>query len=517
MASYNNTTWLQDKLNGSDGYYYRKAQNILLFDQTNSTSSALDLFNISGPILNQLLTSMQIQEAQNADFEHQESFLLTDKDYTWTLGAQKAVRELCKQIVTYWLPSYLYSEKPVTVLHSMLINKPLLNIPLQFAECLDFDVNKTLDKYKDIFIPLHYHELWSEFMNSYNEIDHNDGHHIKIKFYNKNYIDKQSNAKILLGQVWTNYINNLNPQSRVLSPYDVILLIINNIQYFGIIVYAQHKHIKSKETSIPRENITVDKWTIVQSKKENQSNQIELETKIYSQIGIYVSDECYEIFHKNHNIGQLMNIIRLTSLTPTKRHITAIMNLSSWPQYKSLLAPSLNDPYYQLADQSNVIIENCSFNQEQKKTIQIAVNMFDDIQERLFLIDGPPGTGKSKTIAGIVGHLLDKLDGNKKILICAPSNTACDELMKKILEYFNQTNQAIAVCTNFNRCTIEKQIEKKILTKAKIIISTLNYSASSRLRLLNNFKTCISFIIVDEACQASEVAAIDLSPDNRSI
>jgi superfamily I DNA and/or RNA helicase len=43
------------------------------------------------------------------------------------------------------------------------------------------------------------------------------------------------------------------------------------------------------------------------------------------------------------------------------------------------------------------------------------------------------GTGKSKTIAGIVMKLLPQLDRNRKILLCAPSNNACDELSKRIL------------------------------------------------------------------------------------
>ncbi|CAF0856419.1 unnamed protein product [Rotaria sp. Silwood1] len=43
------------------------------------------------------------------------------------------------------------------------------------------------------------------------------------------------------------------------------------------------------------------------------------------------------------------------------------------------------------------------------------------------------GTGKSKTIAGIVIRLLPKLSEGKKILLCAPSNNACDELLKRIL------------------------------------------------------------------------------------
>ncbi len=51
------------------------------------------------------------------------------------------------------------------------------------------------------------------------------------------------------------------------------------------------------------------------------------------------------------------------------------------------------------------------------------------------------GTGKSKTIAGIVMKLLPKLTKNIKILLCAPSNIACDELSKRILNEINSNNK----------------------------------------------------------------------------
>ena len=46
------------------------------------------------------------------------------------------------------------------------------------------------------------------------------------------------------------------------------------------------------------------------------------------------------------------------------------------------------------------------------------------------------GTGKSRTIAGIVRNLLKTLGKKRKILLCAPSNNACDELCRRILDEF---------------------------------------------------------------------------------
>ncbi|OBA19707.1 hypothetical protein METBIDRAFT_12760 [Metschnikowia bicuspidata var. bicuspidata NRRL YB-4993] len=73
--------------------------------------------------------------------------------------------------------------------------------------------------------------------------------------------------------------------------------------------------------------------------------------------------------------------------------------------------------------------------------------------EGFSLIQGPPGTGKTKTILGIVGHFLSSVSANphtiitpvlatsasseetkpvKKVLICAPSNAAVDELVVRL-------------------------------------------------------------------------------------
>jgi ATP-dependent exoDNAse (exonuclease V) beta subunit len=53
------------------------------------------------------------------------------------------------------------------------------------------------------------------------------------------------------------------------------------------------------------------------------------------------------------------------------------------------------------------------------------------------------GTGKSRTIARIVLKLLPKLKRNEKLLLCAPSNKACDELLRRIIDEFNEEDDPI--------------------------------------------------------------------------
>lgn len=52
------------------------------------------------------------------------------------------------------------------------------------------------------------------------------------------------------------------------------------------------------------------------------------------------------------------------------------------------------------------------------------------LQRPLSLIQGPPGTGKTVTSATVVYHLVKQNGG--PVLVCAPSNTAVDQLTEKI-------------------------------------------------------------------------------------
>lgn len=54
-----------------------------------------------------------------------------------------------------------------------------------------------------------------------------------------------------------------------------------------------------------------------------------------------------------------------------------------------------------------------------------------DVGGRFVLIEGPPGTGKTQTIHSIIAALLREAP-SQRILVCAPSNTAVDELLLRL-------------------------------------------------------------------------------------
>jgi senataxin len=57
-------------------------------------------------------------------------------------------------------------------------------------------------------------------------------------------------------------------------------------------------------------------------------------------------------------------------------------------------------------------------------------------KDEVMLIQGPPGTGKTHTIIGIMSMIMStRLKNSKqKIMVCAPSNAAIDQIIIRIIE-----------------------------------------------------------------------------------
>ena len=63
-------------------------------------------------------------------------------------------------------------------------------------------------------------------------------------------------------------------------------------------------------------------------------------------------------------------------------------------------------------------------------------NLKNNLTSNVNFIFGPPGTGKTTRLADNIIRLMS--DKNRhKILVLAPTNTACDELARKIIEKRN--------------------------------------------------------------------------------
>lgn len=170
------------------------------------------------------------------------------------------------------------------------------------------------------------------------------------------------------------------------------------------------------------------------------------------------------------------------------------------------------------------------------------------------LIHGPPGTGKTKMIvslieslfnAQIVSALKSKMfitNREPRVLICAPSNAAVDELARRINDLHLKDRDVkrlqvlrIGVQNNIDDnlkmltldCIIEKELEEKksrmnlkdlevtnsertkrkfeLLKRSNVVCATLSSSAKELIKVAN---IDFDILIIDEACQSVETSTL---------
>ncbi|KAJ0424272.1 tRNA-splicing endonuclease [Aspergillus carlsbadensis] len=139
---------------------------------------------------------------------------------------------------------------------------------------------------------------------------------------------------------------------------------------------------------------------------------------------------------------------KITSLTPLEREFGALMALQYYDLCEEIIKAKPS-PILNYSDASlKPIADNYNVNPAQAKAIKSAMD-----NDAFTLIQGPPGSGKTKTIVALVGALLTNSLGadqgvsitrptaggrpparattSKKLLVCAPSNAAVDELVMR--------------------------------------------------------------------------------------
>ncbi|CAI2170417.1 1129_t:CDS:2 [Funneliformis geosporum] len=126
--------------------------------------------------------------------------------------------------------------------------------------------------------------------------------------------------------------------------------------------------------------------------------------------------------------GTNLIVYRIMSLTPPKREYAALVGLPYF-QYKDMIL----NPKGQISSSvpENELVEymtNYRINQSQAEAVHKVIQQKNGFS----LIQGPPGTGKTSTILGIISALRNVSDKRHKILACAPSNAAVDELERRL-------------------------------------------------------------------------------------
>ncbi|TDZ34209.1 Helicase SEN1 [Colletotrichum spinosum] len=145
-------------------------------------------------------------------------------------------------------------------------------------------------------------------------------------------------------------------------------------------------------------------------------------------------------------VGAELQAVKITNMTTIEREYAALESL----QYYDLMLEVIKaepSPVLKYSEEAvSGVMQNYQLNPGQAKAILGAKD-----NDGFTLIQGPPGTGKTKTIVAMVGSLLTgniqapgtaikpRLVGQaqqnampKKLLVCAPSNAAVDELVLRL-------------------------------------------------------------------------------------
>ncbi|CBI19136.3 unnamed protein product, partial [Vitis vinifera] len=169
------------------------------------------------------------------------------------------------------------------------------------------------------------------------------------------------------------------------------------------------------------------------------------------------------------------------------------------------------------------------------------------------LVQGPPGTGKTHTVWGMlnstsdnvsmgsIDEVLQSMDQNlfrtlpklcpkPRMLVCAPSNAATDELLARVLDrgfidgemkVYRPDVARVGILVEMNRLVIlesrfrsgsnfnleeaRANLEASFANEAEIVFTTVS---SSGRKLFSRLTHGFDMVVIDEAAQASEVAVL---------
>ncbi|XP_054286381.1 uncharacterized protein LOC129002535 [Macrosteles quadrilineatus] len=162
----------------------------------------------------------------------------------------------------------------------------------------------------------------------------------------------------------------------------------------------------------PNANVVVDGFTILMRGNPDQ----EIDTSVLSRVKV------------------------IKNIKPNLRSFEALDRLPISPLCMQICQPKMNLPVVNISsDQPGPPLAN-KLNPAQKKAIyNIARECVQDTN-MIHLVHGPPGCGKSEVITNIILQMWLDWHGSKQfsgtfqqILLCAPSNSAIDELVNKLI------------------------------------------------------------------------------------
>ena len=187
--------------------------------------------------------------------------------------------------------------------------------------------------------------------------------------------------------------------------------------------------------------------------------------------------------------------MRVMQMTTVEREYSSLVGLPYYDLVKSITKAVPCQP--EGLDSSRVAEIKGTYDVNDSQAVAIAGAVH---KEGFSLIQGPPGTGKTKTILGVIGHFLTRMavarngshpiqmpsqqvsrsKEHRRILVCAPSNAAVDELVLRLMRGIKNSKGVIfkprlvrlgrtdAINEQVKGITLEELVDSKLSSVEKI-------------------------------------------------
>nr|XP_039247590.1 LOW QUALITY PROTEIN: helicase MOV-10-like [Styela clava] len=182
----------------------------------------------------------------------------------------------------------------------------------------------------------------------------------------------------------------------------------------------------------------------------------------------------------------------------------------SRPDIREILFP-VNPPRYLPTKVLKMYNRDIDGNEEQREAVH---NIVEGITAPVYIIYGPPGTGKTITMVEVIHQTLRRHPFSH-MLVCAPSNSACDLLTSRLLLHVDKREILRMHAASRNWGEVPEDVKgvsnyrgefrfpaKEELMKCRIIVTTL--ITAGRIASAKFPKEHFDRVFIDEAGQAME-------------
>ncbi|KAF5385735.1 hypothetical protein D9757_005459 [Collybiopsis confluens] len=158
---------------------------------------------------------------------------------------------------------------------------------------------------------------------------------------------------------------------------------------------------------------------------------------------------------------QVCKVFRQNSLSTLHREYAALVAAEYYDFADWILRPHLSLPSKVDSREIQQVAEKYKVNEPQAKAIASALKT-----DGFVLIQGPPGTGKTSTICALISASRARVE-KRKILLCAPSNAAIDEIVYRLKEKYQslkvvRTGAAQAIGSSVKDVSLDALVENKL-------------------------------------------------------